>query len=76
MMRSVPIVLGCLLAFVAVALAQSNETAETANTAESESQDSTCTTYYRDSQFYMNCSIPDGTYNEINLSHAQWSSQV
>ena len=70
MMRSVPIVLGCLLAFVAVALAQSNETAE------SESQDSTCTTYYRDSQFYMNCSIPDGTYNEINLSHAQWSSQV
>ena len=65
MMRSAPIVLGCLLAFIAVAFAESEV-----------QQDSTCVTYYKNDDFYMNCSILDGTYKEVNLSFAQWSGQV
>merc|ERR1719399_138565 len=71
-MRSVPIVLGCLLAFVAVALAQSNETAETAH------QPSACVDTYHDGSFWRNCSITiDGEviHEETNLSWEQWNTQ-
>lgn len=65
MMRSVPIALGCLLAFLAVGFAESGV-----------HQDATCVDTYHDGSFWRNCSILDGTYEETNLSWEQWNTQV
>lgn len=65
MMRSVPLVLGCLLAFAAVALAESDV-----------HQDASCVYTYYKKEFHRNCSLPDGTYKEANLNWEQWNTQV
>ena len=65
MLRSAPLVLGCLLAFAAVAFAESGV-----------HQDATCATTYHDGNFYMNCTLPDGTHEESNLSWQGWNTQV
>lgn len=68
MLRSAPLVLGCLLAFAAVAFAESGV-----------HQSSTCVDTYHDGSFWRNCSITvdgEAIHEETNLSWEQWNTQV
>lgn len=69
MLRSAPLVLGCLLAFAAVAFAESGVHVA-----------SECFDTYHDGSFWRNCTHveDDGTkvFEETNLSWEQWNTQV